>query len=347
MTEQNPDDASAKKRSWLPSRRKMLIGSGATIAGAGLTGLGALSTPGVQRGLIYQPKTNIAGAPLPNLEEPAAYGLRGIVSEELNTSAGHSLLSWHSETLEPGKKTLVFFPGNFGHLGASPARGPHGEDLGRGDATDAYTQFIQAAQSQGYQIMAANHVGYAGSNTDPTQGGMYQGAESVIDALLARGIAPKDMHIVGISMGAPIAAHAAAHLSQSPQFKNDPAQTIDLGLVNGLITIKIGLREMLGSAAETLADYIWHETLDTGKELRDMAASGNASRIRVNYIRGDSDNLTPADQTAAHKDAARGLEFKSAELPGAHYLDPVQVLNQLKGNMQSRLKFGEGGPRTL
>jgi len=113
---------------------------------------------------------------------PSEYELQGITAETLETSEREKFLVWHSEPFEPKKKTLILFPGNFGHLGAMES----GIDNG-------YVDLFKKAQAEGYQIMGVNYVGYAGIPGKPSEAAFFRGAERTIDWLIEHGLQPSDM----------------------------------------------------------------------------------------------------------------------------------------------------------
>src|SRR5262249_23747631 len=153
----------------------------------------------VQHALAYSADKDLEGNPVTPIGLPKAYGLSDIVTETLRTRPeNEEFLVWHSSHIQPGKKTLVLFPGNFGHLGTYKA----------------YASLIKQAKNKGYQILAVNHVGFAGSPAGPSQAGFFREAEQTVNWLLGKGIEAKDMYITGISMGTTIAAHASNYLAK-------------------------------------------------------------------------------------------------------------------------------------
>lgn len=308
--------AGARAEVQTPAKVALVAGGGtAAVVGAGA---GVIAIPAVQRGLTYNKDKDLDGNDVPGIEDPSKYGLQDIKAVELATSQGETFLSWQSTDLKPGKQTLVFFPGNFGHLGHSP--------------DDTYINLIKEAQKQGYQIMAVNHVGFAGSNAQPSQAAIFRGVEKTLEELQEKSIQPKDMYIVGLSMGTTLAAHAANQLAQMGVFQRDPKQHIRALLVNGALNAGVILDDTLPPIISDIAKRVWHEQLDTGKELQEMAAlpPDKAKRIHVTYLRGQEDGLTPQGQVEAHEAAAKGLDFVGKEVPGTHFTKPEIMLDALK-----------------
>ncbi len=211
-------------------------------------------------------------------------------------------------------------------MGQSPKTMPDGKVLGESDR--AYIELIAQAQKQGYQVVAVNHVGYAGSSVEnPTEEKMFAGAEATIDQLVALGFKPNNLHIAGLSMGTTLAAHAAHHLSQKQEFLGDPSQHINLTMVNGLTSIRTGLEE----AAPLINPFIFyvHDNMDTNSELKGLRDSFQGGRINVAFVRGANDPSTPESQLKSHREAAAGLNFRKEQIDGAsHYVDPTHILRQ-------------------
>jgi pimeloyl-ACP methyl ester carboxylesterase len=323
----DPQPEKSNRRTWLKR-------TGVGVGGALILGDIALNTPPVQRSLIYKTNTDFSGNNLPPINAPADYGLKGIVAEEWATNLGDKFLVWHSESLVPNKKTLVLFPGNAGHLGASPTFGAGNELLGGNG--NSYIEILKEAIDQGYQVVAAHPVGYGNSKVAPTQQKMFEGAEAVIDEINRRNIEPKDIHITGISMGTTLAAHAANHLASTQDFVSNNQQQIYLNLVNGLISLRAGLEEF-APAANALVMHVW-DNLDTSRELEDLAAK-TQKRGNVTFLRGGDDPVTPKDQIEAHRRAARGMNFRSEEVPNTrHYVTPKDILRQFDEMTQHKFE---------
>lgn len=307
--------ARQNRRSFLKTK---IIGAGVAASAAAVAG--GLAIPAVQRGLIYYTRKDFKGNPLPDMKEPGEYGISGVTSQTLTTASGDTFLTWRSEKFDADKPTLLFFAGNGGHLGYSPDIGLGGVELGHGH--DAYIKQAMEAQKKGYQILFVQPVGFPGSNVEsPTEQQMFESAEAAVDWLVKeQDVKPNNLHIAGLSMGTTLAAHAANHLSQQPEFLNDNNQHIHLLMVNGLIDVIAGIEAFGPPFLHHYADLVQHDRLDTGNELREMATSGEGRRIHVDFIRGKEDKATPEGQIEAHKEAAEGLDFKGRATSGKHYL---------------------------
>lgn len=325
--EENQPHANAAAPEQKPTRRMFLKRSAQVVGGLVTAGAGALALPPVQR-MVYSPKTDLDGNPVGDIKTPEEYGLTGIKPVMLSTREGEEFLTWQSEEIKPNRKTLLFFTGNYGHMGHSP--------------DNHYINLVKQAKEDGYQIIAVNHVGFAGSGASITEPGMKREAERVVELLVKeKGLKPNDISIAGLSMGTFVAAHAANHLAHLPEaaFERAGNQHIRCLLINGIRDVGVVLNKapIIGQ----YADMVWHDRLDAGKELRDMAAlSGTApKRVHVTFLRGDNDKYTPESQMQAHEDAASGLNYTGKQTPGEHFLPPEVVLASLK-EMDAKIQLG-------
>ncbi|HEY0596778.1 alpha/beta hydrolase [Sphingopyxis sp.] len=82
----------------------------------------------------------------------------------------------------PGKKTILFFHGNGDNM------------LGAIEAT-------RGPAAAGYGLMLAEYRGYGGNPGSPDEAGLYRDGEAAIRWLAEAGIAPRDIVIVGNSVG--------------------------------------------------------------------------------------------------------------------------------------------------
>ncbi len=317
---------------------KLIFGGGATLAvGAGAAGKAyweSLKKPENQRELTYFPRNKLkpelesGTATIPverDIQPPETYGLSNITSEQLKTAQGEEFTLWHSKDLDPDKKTLIIFPGNFGHLGESY------KDAAVTGADDYYISLIKKAEEAGYQIIAAEHVGFSGSNVDPTEAGIYRGVERTVEwTLKERGILPNNILLFGISMGTTLAAHAANVVSKEDAFKASNSQKIRCVLANGTIDGSVILKDVMGDYLGEKLYPDWQEKFDTGKELKEMASTAEKQRICVHYLGSSQDKLTPKGQAEAHAKAAEGLVFSQAIAAGKHYISPETIIAELQ-----------------
>lgn len=295
--------------------------------GSGVAAIGAIAgttvMPSIQKSQTYFPNTNLEGDPIEPIKSPSEYGLKGITSETLYTSQNEDFLVWYSDSLQKGEKTLLLFPGSVGHLGNDPDQGEHW-------GKTAFIQLIQRAQSEDYQIIAVNHVGFSGSKASPSEAGLFREVETIADWALNKGLKPRDLSIMGSSMGTTLAAYAAKHLSEKPVFKNDKEEKIQFLMVGGVVDASVVIHQEMPPVVSHWLESVWWEKFDTKQILNDLGNSPNNSRIRAINLRGREDAFTPADQVGVMRDAGKGIALVSQEVSGTHMPDLEHVMNALK-----------------
>jgi len=283
----------------------------------------------IQNTLIFRNKTDFTNTLIPPLQEPKTYAPlqnSNIISKILTTQSNDNFTLWHSEQLDPNKKTFIFFPGNGGHLGYSPTHGWGREYLG---AEDAFLQTLKEANNQNYNVIAPNYVGYPGSTNETTsEAQIYKGLERTIDWALEQNLPPHTLHLAGVSLGTTMATYAANYLADTAQFQNQPKnqKTITLLLMNGILDApKTGMFLLFGIPKHLPPSPKWHIQLNTGKMLQDLNTKiGQNGRIA--FLRGAEDPATHISQIQAHRDAAKGMHFYAEDIPDMnHYLEPQKI----------------------
>ena len=135
-----------------------------------------------QRSLLY----------LPDTRAPDRAPLIAAKFAPLAVPAGDLVLTaWFKPPRSAGGLSVVLFQGNAGHLG----------DRLFG---------IEPLLHDGYGVLLAPYPGYGGNPGKPTEASLYAAGESVLDALVARGIATERVVLWGESLGAGIATRLAA-----------------------------------------------------------------------------------------------------------------------------------------
>ena len=135
-----------------------------------------------QRSLQYFPSRE--GTP------PELLGLSGVSEERVKTPDGETIVLWHAEA-KPGYPTILFFHGNGGEIS------------GRGGRMAFY-------QSQGFGALFLSYRGYGGSTGEISEQGFMTDAVAAYDALIARGVSPGMIAVVGESLGTGVAVQLAA-----------------------------------------------------------------------------------------------------------------------------------------
>jgi fermentation-respiration switch protein FrsA (DUF1100 family) len=123
--------------------------------------------------------------PNPTRVAPKDAGL--IVTEEVVFKAadGTRLIAWYRPA-QPGKPTLLYFPGQ------------------SGNAADRASK-IKAIGSDGYGVFMLNYRRFGGSGGRPTEKRIAADAVSAYDYLRGLGVAPQDIVVYGESLGTAVA----------------------------------------------------------------------------------------------------------------------------------------------
>ena len=127
--------------------------------------------------------------PDPRHLTPAAAGLESVQEEVLTAKDGVKLIAWYGSA-RPGKKTLLYFHGNAGHLAERDDR-------------------IKAYRGVGFGLLILAYRGYSGSGGSPSEAANVADAKLAYDWLRAKGVAAKDIVIYGESLGTGVAVQVA------------------------------------------------------------------------------------------------------------------------------------------
>ena len=120
------------------------------------------------------------------------------------------LKSWHSY-LNPNKKTILFFHGNAGELGAR-------------------TYKLNKFNDLDLNFLIISWRGFSGNNGKPTEQGLYKDAQKAVEWLEKKGINKKDIVLYGESLGTGIAVELATKSKYSGIILESPyTSMIDMG----------------------------------------------------------------------------------------------------------------------
>jgi uncharacterized protein len=145
-------------------------------------GLAVGALYGMQRQLQYHQNTQyLPPKAMTNLPD-------GVEEVRLKTADGETVFAWYLAA-KPGKRTILFFPGNAGHL-------PFMSDR------------FRAADRLGFGLMAMSYRGYSGSSGNPTEEGLAKDAEAGY-AYLAAKVRTEEIILHGTALGAAVAARLA------------------------------------------------------------------------------------------------------------------------------------------
>ena len=136
----------------------------------------------VQRKLLYFPN-RVAVA-------PAAVGLPQAQVLKLKTIDGETLVAWRIAPAM-GKPLILYFHGNGGGL-------------------ELRNERFRALTRTGYGLLAVEYRGYGGSSGSPTEEGLHRDAEAGYERALELGAAPKNIVVMGESLGSGVVVPLAA-----------------------------------------------------------------------------------------------------------------------------------------
>jgi pimeloyl-ACP methyl ester carboxylesterase len=139
---------------------------------------------------MYLQQRNLQYFPSREGLSPQAVGLSGVSEERVKTPDGETIVLWHAEA-KPGMPTILFFHGN------------GGEVSDRHDRMAFY-------QGQGFGALFVSYRGYGASTGKISEQGFITDALAAHDFLLARGVAPEEIAVVGESLGSGVAVQLAA-----------------------------------------------------------------------------------------------------------------------------------------
>jgi len=121
---------------------------------------------------------------------PESVGIVGASVETLTTSDGERIVVWYAPAAE-GKPTVLYFHGNAGEIGDRPLR-------------------FNYYHSRGLGVAYVSYRGYGGSTGSPTEQGLIMDANTAYDWLIAKGVAPQNVALLGESLGSGVAIQIAA-----------------------------------------------------------------------------------------------------------------------------------------
>ncbi len=117
-------------------------------------------------------------------------GLHGVEDVKLASVDGETLQAWYSPA-RAGKATILYFQGNGGEIS---------------DRADRFASY----QAQGFGVLFLSYRGYGASTGSPSELGLVNDARAAYDWLMARGLKPDEIMLVGESLGSGVAVQLAA-----------------------------------------------------------------------------------------------------------------------------------------
>lgn len=204
---------------------------------------------------MYSNQRNYQYFPSHQGTRAAAAGLTGVEDLKLETEDGEFLQAWYAAA-QPGKATILFLHGNGGEI------------AGRGERFAAY-------QAQGFGVLFVSYRGYGASTGSPSEAGLVSDAHAAYDWLIAQGVRPEAIMLVGESLGSGVAVQLAA----------------------GRTVGAVALEAPFYSAADVAAmSYWWLPVRLLMKDKFDSFAYIGKVSAPLLIIHGDQDEIIPLSQ---------------------------------------------------
>ncbi len=121
---------------------------------------------------------------------PQSVGIAGASVETLTTADGEKIILWYAPA-RAGMATILYFHGNAGEIGDRPLR-------------------FNYYHSRGLGVAYLSYRGFGGSSGSPSEAGLMADANAAYDWLIARGIEPGRIALLGESLGSGVAVQLAA-----------------------------------------------------------------------------------------------------------------------------------------
>jgi uncharacterized protein len=141
-------------------------------------------------GLMYAKQDELTFDPDPLRISPASVNVANADVVEIRTADGERLAAWYTPA-KAGMPVILFLHGKGGNIGHRPRR---------------YRFFT----AQGFGVLFVDYRGYGGSTGTPSEQGLLADAEAAYTWLMAKGIAPQRLAVIGESLGTGIAVKLAA-----------------------------------------------------------------------------------------------------------------------------------------
>ena len=129
-------------------------------------------------------------APTQRAPSPAEAGFDGAAEVTLTTADGVRVVLWYAAA-PPGRPTILYLHGNAGEIADRPKR----------------WAFYRAA---GFGVAWLSYRGFGGSGGTISEAGLHMDADAAYDWLLAQGVLPQQLAVVGESLGTGVAVRLAA-----------------------------------------------------------------------------------------------------------------------------------------
>lgn len=141
-------------------------------------------------GAMFLLQRDLQYFPTRDAPAPADAGFEGVTEVALTAADGTPLVMWYSPA-PPGAPTVLYFQGNAGEIADRPKRWAFLRD-------------------QGFGVAFLSYRGYGGSGGTISETGLHMDADAAYDWLMAQGVAPERLAVIGESLGSGVAVRLAA-----------------------------------------------------------------------------------------------------------------------------------------
>lgn len=141
-------------------------------------------------GAMFLLQRDLQYFPTQKAPPPAAAGFEGVTEVTLTAADGTPLVMWHAPA-PPGATTVLYLQGNAGEIADRPKRWAF-------------------YREQGFGVAYLSYRGFGGSGGTISEAGLHMDADAAYDWLVAQGVAPERLAVVGESLGSGVAVRLAA-----------------------------------------------------------------------------------------------------------------------------------------
>lgn len=159
----------------------LLLKGGLIVAGIYVGIVGAMYL--LQRKMMY--------LPVQDMPPPAAVGAGDMAVVHLHTADGLDLVAWYKPAAAEDRSEIIYFHGNGGNISHRAEK-------------------IRPLLDAGHGVLLVSYRGYGGNPGQPSEAGLIADGRAAYDFLIARGVAPERIAVIGESLGSGVAVAIAA-----------------------------------------------------------------------------------------------------------------------------------------
>jgi fermentation-respiration switch protein FrsA (DUF1100 family) len=229
--------------------------------------------------LMYMKQDALTFGADPSATAPQQVGVVNAEVVSFKTPDGETLNAWYTPAAAT-MPVILFLHGNGGNISHRPER---------------YRYYT----GQGLGVLFVDYRGYGGSTGKPSEQGLVTDAEASYDWLLAKGVPPQRIVVVGESLGTGIAVKLAARRP----------------------VVAVALEAAYSSLTDVAADrYWWLPVQLLMKNPVDAAADVAKVNVPLLFHHGDSDETVPIQFGRKLFDAATGPKTFVVVPGGTHFI---------------------------